>query len=93
MNTLKDLEDDIEEKYSKSPNRLVFKVHTGGLVNSDYKLIEARDDIKELVGKISNQIIEEIIGEEKEYGDAHDFQNGYNCKVQELKLFKKKFNA
>jgi len=48
--------------------------------------------IMEIIKAKINQVIDEMIGREKNYGDAHDFQNGYNCKVQELKEYLRKFN-
>ncbi|GAG38278.1 unnamed protein product [marine sediment metagenome] len=56
-------------------------------------------DISEFLKKISNQIIDEMIGEEKQGfmfssdGNEETYKKmGYNEKVQELKEYKKKFN-
>ena len=47
----KDIIKEFEEKYSKSPYLLQFKIHTGGFVNSDYKLEDATEDIKQFLLK------------------------------------------
>ena len=52
INMNKKQEEQFDKEYSNSPKELVFKVHTGGFVNSDFDIdYGAREDVKAFINK------------------------------------------
>ena len=68
---------EFKEKYSSSPHLLKFKVHTGGFVNSDYKLEDAVDYV---MNEISNLLAQKD-KDCQEYKDYYDRRKERDCKI------------